>query len=487
MKITHFPWLFLTLLFQISLLCVLATGQCLDSQRSLLLQLKQSLTFDSSLSTKLVQWNQTTEDCCNWRGVTCSKNGGRVIGLDLDNEGIRSEIKSSSTLFRLHFLEKLNLASNSFNGTQIPSGLLNLSSLVYLNLSNSFSGQVPNVFSRMKKLAVLDLSNAYSLKIEHPKLSIIVQNLTQLAELYLDTVDMSTQGSDWSRAIASSLPNLRILSLTNCRITGPIHSSFGKLQFLSVIKLDGNSLNVPFPESFANLSNLKILSLHSCNFSGVFPQRILQIPTLQTLRLSYNDLLKGSLPEFPRNGSLQELFLYNTNFSGGVPESIGNMARLYDIDLSQSSFSGRIPQSMVKLTQLVRLDFAYNKFSGEIPIPPKIYEYADYSSNDFSSSIPPNIGDNISAAYFFSASRNNLTGIIPESICNAKNLAVLDLSYNRLNGKIPSCLLHKSKVLKVLKLGHNNFTGNLSGTFFKGRGLKSLDLHANQLEIVPTS
>lgn len=701
MKTTNFSWLFLTFLFQISLLCVLASGQCLDSQRSLLLQLKQSLTFDSSLSTKLVQWNQTTKDCCNWRGVTCNKATGHVIGLDLNNEGIRSEIKSSSTLFRLQFLERLNLASNRFNDTEIPSGLFNLTSLVYLNMSNSFSGQVPNVFSRMKKLAVLDLSYSYSLKIENPKLSIIVQNLTQLAELYLDTVDMSSQGSDWSHAITSSLPNLRILSLTNCQLTGPIDSSFGKLQLLSVIKLDGNSLNIPFPESFANLSNLTFLSLHSCNFSGVFPQRILQIPTLQTLRLSYNELLKGSLPEFPRNGSLRELFLYNTNFSGGVPESIGNMARLYDIDLSQSNFSGRIPQSMVKLTQLVRLDLAYNKFSGilpplgksknltyidlsnnhlsgpvpsthfagldalvhidlsfnmlngsipsslfalpslqnfllhfnhfdgvlnnfsnasssqletltvssnklygpipasffylknlkslslsynnlsgkvqiqsfqkldklevldlshnrlsiitgrnnsstsllphvyllylascnlkdfpnlrnqsklqnldlsdnqiggkipkwiwslgqgslsnlnishnlltslerpyvlpkftyldlhsnhltgEIPIPPQVYEYADYSSNNFSSSIPPNIGYHISSAYFFSASRNNLTGIIPESICNATNLAVLDLSYNRLNGKIPSCLLHKSKVLKVLNLGNNNFT-----------------------------
>ncbi|KAK1398170.1 receptor-like protein 7 [Heracleum sosnowskyi] len=666
MKTTHFSWLFLTLLFQISLLCVLASGQCLESQRNLLLQFKQSSTFDSSLSTKLVQWNQTTEDCCNWQGVTCNKTTGHVIGLDLNNEGITSEINSSSTLFRLQFLGRLNLASNSFNGTEIPSGLFNLTSLVYLNLSNSFSGQVPNVFSRMEKLVVLDLSYSYSLKIETPKLSIILQNLTQLAELYLDTVNMSSQGSDWSRAISSSLPNLRILSLTNCQITGPIDPSFGKLQFLSVIKLDGNNLNSPFPESFANLSSLTFLSLHSCNFSGVFPKRIFQIQTLQTLRVSYNELLKGSLPEFPRNGSLRELFLYNTNFSGGIPGSIGDLAMLYEIDFSQSNFSGRIPQSMANLTQLVRLSFAYNKFSGiippfgksknltyidlsnnqlsgpipsthfegidnlvhidlsfnlfngsipsslfafpslqnfllhfnhfdgllsnfssasssqletltlssnklngpipasifdlkklkslsvsynnlsgtlqlerfqklenlysldlshnrlsittslnnsntsllpepyvlpklssldlhsnhltgKIPIPPDIYDYADYSSNNFSSSIPPDIGYNISAAYFFSASRNNLTGTIPESICNAVNLVVLDLSNNIFRGKIPPCLLQKGKVLEVLNLGNNNLTGNISGTFVKECGprnhwpnLQIIDIASNQ-------
>ncbi|KAK1370706.1 leucine-rich repeat receptor-like serine/threonine-protein kinase BAM2 [Heracleum sosnowskyi] len=293
MKIPHMSWLFLTPLFQL-MLCVLAFGQCLNSERNLLLQLKQNLTFNSSSSTKLVHWNQTTEDCCNWRGVTCNKTSGRVIGLDLENEAITSKINSSSTLFKLQFLEIFNLASNRFNETEIPAGLFNLTRLVYLNLSNSFSGQVPNVFSHMEKLVVLDLSSSNSLVIENPNLSRIVQNLTQLTELYLDTVNMS---SDWSRAISSSLPNLRILSLTDCHITGPIDPSFGKFQFLSVINLDRNNLSVPFPKSFANLSTLTDLSLHSCNLSGVFPQRILQKPTLKALRLSYNELLEVSLPE----------------------------------------------------------------------------------------------------------------------------------------------------------------------------------------------
>ena len=66
----------LTLVFAVS-------GQCLGDQRSYLLELKNSLEFDSGYSTKLVSWNESA-DCCSWEGVTCSE--GRVVGLNLDNE-----------------------------------------------------------------------------------------------------------------------------------------------------------------------------------------------------------------------------------------------------------------------------------------------------------------------------------------------------------------------------------------------------------------
>ncbi|KAK1398173.1 hypothetical protein POM88_008036 [Heracleum sosnowskyi] len=125
---------------------------------------------------------------------------------------------------------------------------------------------------------------------------------------------MSSEGSGWSRAISSSFPNLRILSLADCHVTGPIDPSFGKLQFLSVIKLDGNNLNAPFPDFLANLGSLTVLSLYSCNFCGVFPQWILQIPTLQTLDLSDNKNLQGSLPELPQDGALCVGFVESNRF-----------------------------------------------------------------------------------------------------------------------------------------------------------------------------
>ena len=211
MRIPLFSWLLpificsLTLIFAVS-------GQCLRDQRSYLLELKNSLEFDSDHSTKLVSWNESV-DCCSWEGVTCSE--GRVVGLYLDNEPIYGPIDSSSSLFRLHHLQHLSLAGNSFRDSRIPPEFGNLTNLIYLNLSQaSFTGQIPIEISRLTRLVTLDLS--YISNLGGPNLVTLVQNLTRLTELYLDSVKISSQGNDWCQALSSSLPNLRVLSMSYC-------------------------------------------------------------------------------------------------------------------------------------------------------------------------------------------------------------------------------------------------------------------------------
>ncbi|KAL0458942.1 UNVERIFIED_CONTAM: hypothetical protein Slati_0521400 [Sesamum latifolium] len=105
-------------------------SQCLEDQRTLLLELKKELIFESAYSTKLVLWNDRTQDCCSWDGVECD-GAGHVISLQLDGEGISGGIHNSSSLSGLGYLEKLNLADNNFGGGQIPGGILNLKHLTY--------------------------------------------------------------------------------------------------------------------------------------------------------------------------------------------------------------------------------------------------------------------------------------------------------------------------------------------------------------------
>ncbi|XP_042494941.1 receptor-like protein 7 [Macadamia integrifolia] len=149
----------------------------------------------------------------------------------------------------------LNHAYNYFERASIPSGFDQLPSFTHLNLSNTcFSGQIPWEFSRLTRLVSLDLSttiNYYDfnrcnghLKLERPNLKELIQNLTSLMELYLDGVDLSTQGSDhWSQVLSQSLPNFRALSLSRCCLPGSIHSSFSQLAFLSHLQLDENNLS----------------------------------------------------------------------------------------------------------------------------------------------------------------------------------------------------------------------------------------------------
>lgn len=65
-------------------------SQCLNHQKNLLLRLKNELIFNTSLSTKLVQWNQRDE-CCKWHGVECD-GAGNVVSLQLDGEAISGGI-----------------------------------------------------------------------------------------------------------------------------------------------------------------------------------------------------------------------------------------------------------------------------------------------------------------------------------------------------------------------------------------------------------
>ncbi|RVW84002.1 Receptor-like protein 12 [Vitis vinifera] len=623
---------------------------CLEDEMSLLLRLKKTLKFNVAVSNKLVSWNRSA-DCSSWGGVTWDANG-HVVGLDLSSESISGGFNSSSSLFSLQYLQSLNLAGNSFCGglnwpnnsfcsSQIPSGFDRLANLIYLNLSNSgFSGQIPKEFSLLTSLVTIDFSSlGYligfpTLKLENPNLRMLVQNLKELRELHLNGVDISAEGKEWCQALSSSVPNLQVLSLSSCHLSGPIHSSLQKLRSLSRIRLDDNNFAAPVPQFLASFSNLTHLQLSSCGLTGTFPEKIIQVTTLQILDLSIN-LLEDSLPEFPQNGSLETLVLSDTKLWGKLPNSMGNLKKLTSIELARCHFSGPILNSVANLPQLIYLDLSENKFSGPIPsfslskrlteinlsynnlmgpipfhweqlvnlmnldlrynaitgnlppslfslpslqrlrldnnqisgqfkillnasssrlstlglssnnlkgpIPDSVFElrclsfldlssnkfngkielskfkklgnltdlslsynnlsinatlcnlspsilpmfttlsYVDYSNNSFTSSIPEDIGTYIFFTIFFSLSKNNITGMIPASICNASYLRVLDFSDNALSGMIPSCLIG-NEILEVLNLRRNKLSATIPGEFSGNCLLRTLDLNGNLLE-----
>ncbi|KAJ9185404.1 hypothetical protein P3X46_005042 [Hevea brasiliensis] len=459
-----FPLLpLLTLLFGVPV--ALASGVCQTDQKSLLVELKNTLIFNQSKSTKLVAWNYNA-DCCGWAGVTCDKGGlGYVTGLNLSNESISSGIDKSDAIFSLQYLQNLDLSFNNFN-TSFPAGFANLTRLISLNLSNAgFMGQIPIEISNITKLVTLDLSMLYylgvrSLKLEKPNLATLVQSLKQLRELRLDGVNISANGNEWCQALSSSLPNLQVLSLSNCSLSGPIDPSLAKLQSLSVISMGRNNLSAPVPEFFANFSNLRILLLTYCNLRGTFPPKVFQVSTLEILDLSYNQELRGYMPDHLQNASLKTLVLSYTNFSGALPDSIGTLKNLSKIGLEACNFSGLIPTSIANLTELVHLDFSSNIFSGPIPSlgRSKKLMYIDFSYNQLSGEI----------------SSTQWAGLL--------NLTYVDLRYNSLNGDIPSSLFAIPSLQKI-QLSFNQFTGqfpNISGA--SSSSLDTLDLSSNKLE-----
>lgn len=412
-----------------------------------------------------------------------------MTGLDLTNESIAGGLNDSSSLFRLKDLQRLNLAFNRFQFSEIPSGFGNLTNLVYLNLSNAgFTGQIPIGISRLTRLVTLDVSMLYfpgltSLKVENPNLKMLVGNLSELRELYLDGVNVSATGNELCNALSSSLPKLQVLSMTNCNLSGPIEScsSLVNLRSLSVIKLGGNNLSTTVPEFFAHFYNLTTLDLDNCGLQGEFPQKIFQVQTLQTIDLSFNELLQGSLPRFPENGSLQRLVLSFTNISGRLPESIGNLRNLSRIELVSCNFDGNIPSSFTSLLQLTYLDFSFNNFSGSIPSLSKSKNLTQIilSHNNLTSQINSTQWEYLSSLLILDLRFNLLEGNIPSSLFTLPSIQKLLLSNNQFSGQVRGSFNATSHMLNTLDLSNNNMRGELPMSMWELQGLKYLSLSFN--------
>ncbi|PPD80708.1 hypothetical protein GOBAR_DD22372 [Gossypium barbadense] len=211
-----------------------------------------------------------------------------------------------------------------------------------------------------------DLIPKKPLKLENPNFKTLIKNLRFLTDLYLDGVNISTQSAKWCETTSLVLSNLRVLSLSNCGLKGPLCSSLSRLPFLSKLILDGNPISYLPPNFLEISSRLVSLSLRYYNLSGHFPTEILLSPKIQSIDISANDQLMGQLPEFPANNALQSFSLYLTNFSGKLPQSIGNLKFLTDLELNYCNFFGPIPSSIANLSHLVKLHLEGNKLSRSI-------------------------------------------------------------------------------------------------------------------------
>ncbi|ONI14398.1 hypothetical protein PRUPE_4G279000 [Prunus persica] len=411
---------------------------CHPHDSSALLQFKNSFSIDTSslevettlYSNSTISW-QKGNDCCTWSGVTCEKMTGHVIGLNLGFGGLQGNIHSNSSLFSLGHLNWLDLSGNDFRGSPISSKFGGFVSMTHLDLSDSnFSGPIPSEISHLSNLVSLNLSQP-SVTLDASSLNRIVQNLTNLKELELSLVDMSSVVPDSFKNLSSSLTTL---SLYSCNLQGK------------------------FPESIFHQPNLRLLDLgYNYNLTGNFPKSNWSSP-LETLLLSHTRI-SVDWSHLTRNfKSLRDLFLSNCSFVGSYLAFLGNLTQIMRLDLSSNSFGGQIPWSLLNLESLVYLNLGGNNYVGQFP---------EVDSNSTS----------ISSLYDFS--KQQLVGHIP------RHLILLYLDGNQLNGTIPSWL-GSLPSLEYLELGGNRLSGNIIQ--FQSRSLSLLGLRDNKLDgLIPRS
>ncbi|KAH7690636.1 Non-specific serine/threonine protein kinase protein [Dioscorea alata] len=355
-------------------------------------------------------------------------------------------IHDTTLLHHLNFtsLRVLDLFGNYDLNITLPQWLFNLTSLVYLDLSNcALHGKLPVTIGNLSSLRFLSLSyNSFDGMIPES-----LGNLGSLERLYLskNTLNGSIPES------LCNLTNLVYFDLSSNQVQGRIPTSIGNLRNLQYLDLSRNTISGGIPESFGNLTLLQYFSASGGNnLNGKLPETIGNLVHLRVLDLSKN-MMHGKLPEsFGNLRQLQQFRMPGNGITGKLPESAGKLSSLWELDLSKNNINGTLPKGMGNLCKLQTLDFTSNSISGGIDDLidglSKCRENKDGSAsesseglktlrlgnNKLNGTVPEKIGQ-LSKLSVLHLSSNSLMGVLTEShFANLTNLAYLDFSYNSL-------------------------------------------------------
>ncbi|GLU08482.1 hypothetical protein SLE2022_253930 [Rubroshorea leprosula] len=389
----------------------------------------------------------------------------------------------------MKFLESLDLSHNNLSG-EIPK-MFTVNLLQYLDLShNNLSGGI------LKKLS-MSCSSLRSLTLSNNNLQgqIFSENfsLFQLEELHLD-------GNHFSGSVPRSLSNcsnLYSIDLSNNNLSGRIPRWMGNMLSLSEIIMPNNGLEGPIPIDFCQLQNLDILDLSNNNISGSLPT-CFGLELINHIHLSKNRLEGSLTTQFCKSSSLVTLDLSDNQLSGNIPNCINMLGELSYLILKNNNLDGEIPIQLCKLQKLSLIDLSHNHLSGYIPSCLNITtfdeaydgEYGAYSSN---LAVPSPVVSPAPAVWeAMPISTNEPVHFTTKNMTysyKGKILAYMsgmDLSCNKLTGKIPSEIGYLNKI-RVLNLSHNNLIGQIPSTFSNLVQIESLDLSYNNLsgEIPP--
>ncbi|XP_039000118.1 probable leucine-rich repeat receptor-like protein kinase At2g33170 [Hibiscus syriacus] len=374
----------------------------ITTDESALLALKSHITHDPH-NILATNWS-TSISVCNWIGVTCGSKHHRVIALDLSSMDLTGTIPSH--LGNLSSLASLDVSDNSFHGSLLIE-LTNLHRLKYLNFcNNNFDGEIPSWFGYFAQLQGLLLYG---------------NNFTGVIPFAL-----------------GNLSKLETLSLYNNNFKGQIPITMGNLSNLKWLYLYNNSLSGVIPNVFGNLTSLSYMDLSFNSFTGQIPSSICNLSSLKVLCLMKNSLV-GEIPECIGNmsSSLSHIDLENNNFHG-------NLDKLQVLIVRSNKFYGQVDSYDVTFARLPIIDVSYNNFSGYLPT--KFFENLHDIREGNEKKVEPK--------YMIDTS----TGPTPTSLGDLSELESLDLSSNKLRGRIPT-ELKALGFLEVLNLSQNSLKG----------------------------
>ncbi|KAG5084923.1 hypothetical protein JHK82_052320 [Glycine max] len=423
------------------------------------------------------------------------ENCGNLEHLDLSANSIVRAIPRS--LGNCGRLRTLLLYSNLLK-EGIPGELGRLKSLEVLDVSrNTLSGSVPRELGNCLELRVLVLSNLFD-----PRGDVDAGDLEKLGSVN----DQLNYFEGAMPVEVLSLPKLRILWAPMVNLEGGLQGSWGGCESLEMVNLAQNFFSGEFPNQLGVCKKLHFVDLSSNNLTGELSEE-LRVPCMSVFDVSGN-MLSGSVPDFSNNvcppvpswnGNLfadgNASPRYASFFMSKVRErslftSMGGVGTSVVHNFGQNSFTDihSLPVAHDRLGKKCGYTFLVGENNLTGPFPTFLFEKCDeldalllnVSYNRISGQIPSNFGGICRSLKFLDASGNELAGTIPLDVGNLVSLVFLNLSRNQLQGQIPTNL-GQMKNLKFLSLAGNKLNGSIPISLGQLYSLEVLDLSSNSL------
>jgi len=365
-------------------------------------------------------------------------------------------------------LEVLDLHDTKFVGT-IPESFVNLRKLTHLDLHNNdltraLAYNPPSTIASLKELRYLDLAKNL-LNDEAPDELFRLTNLEYLDISENEIGNNGDFGYKLGYLMTSSIGamvNLRVFSMANNNLGGPISPHLAKCKRLEELHLAGNDFIDGIPSEVGQLRELKVFDLsNNGDLGGSIPSVLGELSNLETLNLK-NTGLAGTIPEeLGRLMNMNALNLDVNYLTGSIPREIFNIANMKELRLASNSLEGTIPAEVGNAIGLTHLSLYENNLEG--PLPPEIGNLVNLTSlvlvsNGLNSTLPETLGNlvNLKILIF---DENFFTGELPTTLGNLENLEEIHGTRNGLNGKLPTELgrVRRKKVLPFYYVLHLTF------------------------------
>ena len=227
------------------------------------------------------------------------------------------------------FVTSIRLEGDEIKG-DLPAELGNLKHLQIINLYNCGITSLPTEISNLDNAQSIDLHN------------------TQITSLPDEICEMK------------SLRSLLIFETP----LNKLPENMGHIQSMVMMQLGGTQVS-ELPASLSDIPNLQVVILTKNQFT-TFPTVLYDCKSMAFISIQEPGMIGSLAASIGNVANMETLIISNTKMGGNLPSNLSKLSNLKILNLSNNQFTGGIPERLSQLQNLQVLDLSGNKMSGTV-------------------------------------------------------------------------------------------------------------------------